>query len=121
MIDLLKTKPRMGRHRKIIGSKELEQVLIGEDCLRRWAHLSLVKRCVRIKQLYGFDVAKSTLHQFYHRNGLGYKAAKAALYPHNKDLDELQRERMEFAMKLSDFILDANTEVIYIDETSFHR
>ena len=57
---------------------------------------------------------------FYKRNGLGYRSVKGDLYPHGKDLDELKRERQAFAMKLSDFIVDKNTEVIYFDETSFH-
>ncbi len=46
--------------------------------------------------------------------------ARAELFPHNKDLDVLQQERIDYAMKLSEFILDDNVEVIYFDETSFH-
>ena len=71
-------------------------------------------------QVYDVSVTKDTLRRFYKRNGLGYNSARADLYPHNKDPDVLRRERQEYAMKLSDFILDANTEVIYFDETTFH-
>ena len=78
------------------------------------------QRCGKIMQVYDVSVTKDTLRRFYKRNGLGYTSARAALYPHNKDPDVLRRERQEYAMKLSDFILDANTEVIYFDETTFH-
>ena len=63
---------------------------------------------------------KESLRRFYKRNGLGYSPARSDLYPHNKDLNELQQERIAYAMKLSDFILDNKVEVIYFDETSFH-
>ena len=89
MIDFLKTKKVSGRKRKRIGSDELEKILLSEDCLRRWAHLSIYKRCVKIKQLYNVTVAKETLRRFYKRNGLGYSPARSDLYPHNKDLDRL--------------------------------
>jgi hypothetical protein len=88
--------------------------------LRSWAHLSIYKRCLKIKQLYDVHVPKESLRMFYKRHGLGYNVAKGDLYPHKKDPDALQQERQAFAMKLSDFILDENTEVIYFDETSFH-
>jgi hypothetical protein len=58
--------------------------------------------------------------RFYKRNGLRYGMAKSELYPHHKNLDLLQQERIAYAMKLSDFILDDDVEVIYFDETSFH-
>jgi hypothetical protein len=79
-----------------------------------------VNRCLKIQQLYDVSVPRERLRRFYKRNGLGYSPAKSDLYPHNKDLDRLQEERRNYAMKLSDFILDDNTEVIYFDETSFH-
>jgi len=120
MVDYLKTKKRPGRTRKVIGSHELEQTLLSDRCLKQWAHLSVYKRCVKIKQLYDVHVPKESLRQFYIRHGLGYKAAKGDLYPHGKDLNELNQEQQAFAMKLSDFILDGNTEVIYFDKTSFH-
>ena len=66
------------------------------------------------------DVPRESLRKFYKRNGLGFSPAKPELYPHNKDLNLLQQERIAYAMKLSDFILDKNVECIYFDETSFH-
>ena len=75
---------------------------------------------MKIQQLYGYRIPSATLRRFYLRNELKYTTAKAELYPHNYDLDALQQERIDYAMKLSDFIFDKATEVIYFDETSFH-
>ena len=75
---------------------------------------------MKIKKAYGVEVPKETLRRFYKRNGLGYSPAKADLYPHKKNLEELHQERISYAMKLSNFIVDSNTEVLYFDETSFH-
>ncbi len=63
---------------------------------------------------------RESLRKFYKRNGIRFNVARPELYPHNKDLNLLQQERVQYAMKLSDFILDKNVEVIYFDETSFH-
>ena len=41
MIDFLKTKKRIGRPVKKIGSDDIEKVLLSEQCLKRWAHLSI--------------------------------------------------------------------------------
>jgi len=84
------------------------------------AHLSIVNRCLKIQQLYNVIVPRERLRRFYKRNGLGFSPARSDLYPHNKDLERLQEERHNYAMKLSDFILDDDTEVIYFDETTFH-
>ena len=51
MIDILKTKNIPGRPRKLIGSSELQRILLTEECLKRWAHLSIIKRCLKIKKL----------------------------------------------------------------------
>ena len=32
-----------------IGNQEVERELLSEDCLRRWIHLTLEQRCIRIK------------------------------------------------------------------------
>ena len=47
MIDFLKKRP--GRPREIIGSEQIEKRLLSSDCLRRWTHLSISKRCAKIK------------------------------------------------------------------------
>ena len=86
MVDYLKTKKRLGPTRKIIGSQAIEKTLLSDRCLRSWAHLSIYKRSLKIKQLYDVHVPKETLRKFYKAHGLGYNVAKGDLYPHKKDL-----------------------------------
>jgi hypothetical protein len=85
MVDYLKTKPRYGAPIKIIGSAALEKKLLSETSLKKWAHLSIFKRCAKIKLLYDVDVPVTSLRRFYRRNGLGYRLAKTELYPHNRN------------------------------------
>ena len=120
LVDMLKTKAKSGRPRKVIGSPEINRRLLSQRFLKNWAHLSIYARSLKIKQLYGVHVPTETLRQFYRRNQLRFNVAKAEFYPYKKDLNQLQNERYEFAMKLSDFIHDPNVEVIYFDETSWH-
>jgi hypothetical protein len=120
MIEYLKIKKRTGGTRKVIGSPKLEKILLSEKCLKQWAHLSIYKRSLKIKQLYNVHVPKETLRRYYKRHDIRDNVAKGDLYPHKKDEHQLCEERQAFAVKLSDFILDENTEVIYFDETSFH-
>ena len=70
---------------RVIGSPAIEKILLSDSCLRSWAHLSIYKRCHKIKQRYGVNVPKETLRRFYRRNGIRYNVAKGDLYPHKKD------------------------------------
>ena len=99
----------------VIGSEKIKKYLRSEAMLQRWAHLSLVQRCVKIKRVYNVDVKRESL-----RNGVRNRPVKANLYPHSRDLDELNDERLEFAEKLREYIFDDHTHVIYFDETSFN-
>lgn len=85
MVDYLKVKKRKGGPRKIIGDSKIEKILLSEKCLRSWAHLSIYKRSLKIKQLYGVHVPKETLRRYYRRNGIRYNVAKGDLFPHKKD------------------------------------
>ena len=90
MIDYLKIKKRKGGIRKVIGSNEIEKKLLSDRCLRSWAHMSIYKRSLKIKQLYKVHVPKETLRRFYKMHGLRYNVAKGDLYPHKKDELELR-------------------------------
>ena len=90
MVDYLKTKKRPGPPRKLIGSHDIEKTLLSDRCLRSWAHLSIYKRTIKIKQLYNVHVPKETLRRYYKRNGIRYNVAKGDLYPHKKDEQKLQ-------------------------------
>jgi hypothetical protein len=90
MVDYLKTKKRPGPTRKLIGSHDIERALLSDRCLRSWAHLSIYKRSLKIKQLYKVHVPKETLRRFYKMHGLRYNVAKGDLYPHKKNEQELR-------------------------------
>ena len=109
-----------GKARLVIGSEKIEKHLLSEQVLQRWAHLSLVKRCIKIKREFNVDIKRESLRRFYLRNGVKNRPVKSNLYPHDKDLDQLNDDRLEFAEKLREFIFDDDTHVIYFDETSFH-
>ena len=47
-----------------------------------------------------------TLRNFYLRNGVKQTPAYAKLYPNSKDPRKLEAERIEFAMKLADYIME---------------
>lgn len=70
----------------MIGSDKIEKHLLSESVLQRWAHLSLVKRCIKIKNAFNIDVKRESLRRFYLRNGVKNRPVKANLYPHDKDL-----------------------------------
>ena len=108
-----------GRPRLVIGSPKVEEHLLSSACLSDWMHLTLEQRSAKIKQLYGTDVTRHTLRNFYLRNGVKQTPAYAKLYPNNKDPVKLESERIEFAMRLADYIVEGRP-VIYFDETTFN-
>ena len=74
---------------------------------------------MKIKKLYGVIISKHTLRNFYIRNGVKQTPAYPKLYPNNKDPKVIEAERIEFAMKLSEYIMEGRP-VIYFDETTFN-
>ena len=104
----------------MISSDKIEKYLLSEAVLQRWAHLSIAKRCIKIKREFNVDVKRETLRRFYLRSGVKNRPVKANMYPHGKDLDQLNDDRLALAEKLREFIFDDDTHVIYFDETSFH-
>jgi hypothetical protein len=112
-------KKKRGDRRIRIKSPETEQYLLSEKCLREWMHLTLPQRSLKIKQIYGVAISKNTLRNFYIRNGVKQTPAYAKLYPNNKDPVRLENERIEFAMRMSEWIVEGRP-VIYFDETTFN-
>ena len=75
---------------------------------------------MKIMKEFNVEVKRERLRRFYLRNGVKNRPVKASLYPHHKDIDKLNEDRLEYAEKLREFIFDDDTHVIYFDETSFH-
>ena len=74
---------------------------------------------MKIKKKYGFEVKYNKLRSFYIRNGVKQIAAYGKLYPKSKDPNLLEVERIEFAMHLTNCIVEERP-VIYFDETTFN-
>ena len=107
-----------GRPRKVIGSPEIERELLSTDCLTKWAHLTILKRCEKIWREYRVRVGRHKLTLFYQRNNIRCKTARAKYYPHGKNLQLLEARRIEFAMRMTEYIFEGQP-IIYCDETSF--
>ena len=72
--EFIKGKQHKGRPRKVLGSVLIEKKLLQENILLEWAHLSLKQRCEMIKKRFKVTTSVMTLHRFYKRNQLGYRA-----------------------------------------------
>ena len=75
--------------------------MLSTASLTNFAHLSLVKRCAKIKKVYKVDVKRERLRRFYKRFGVSFRSAYTHLYPHGHNLALLQAKRIEFAEKLA--------------------
>ena len=82
-------------------------------------HLNLDKRVQLIQQDYGVTVKRSKLRDFYRRNNIRNRPTYIKYYPHNKCLETLEMQRMEFAADLATELAD-NRRVLYFDETTFN-
>ena len=89
-----------------------------KECLKEWSHLSLEKRCARIQQHFDIEVKPDALRRLYLKDKVKIRVNRKDLYPHNKDLNELEELRKEFAVELSDLLIDPSVHVIYIDQSS---
>jgi hypothetical protein len=59
-------------------------------------------------------VTRDKLRKFYRRNKLRYRQTALKYFPHNRNLPQLEAERMEFAMKLSAQIANGR-HIIYME------
>ena len=116
---LMRGEKATGRPIKPIGSKAIEQELLSQSCLEDWTHLNLHKRCERIWKVHKVRVKRDKLRLFYLRHGITCKATSTKYYPHNKNLVQLQEERVAFARQLVDWIRE-DKPIVYFDESSFN-
>ena len=77
-----------------------------------------MQRCEEIRQKFGVEVKKEKLRLFYKRNQVSWQSTVAKYYPHTHNLQLLECRRMEFAMKLQEYIF-GEEPVIYLDQTTF--
>ena len=86
--------------RKLIGSENLEEYLKSEECLKKWAHLSIFKRLEVIRKKWKLEVGYQGLRKFYAINKIKWRRAYYAMKGETKDQEKLNKWRQEFAVQL---------------------
>ena len=85
--------------------------------MRKWAHLSVVKRIEVIRRKWRVDVSYWRLRQFYAQHKIKWRRAYYTMKAATKDQEFLMNWRKEFAVKLK-AIKEAQEPLIYFDEVS---
>ena len=93
----LKVRHSPGRPLKVIGSDAIERKLLDPITLTKWAHLTILERTVKILRQFKIKITPERLRFFYRRNKLRYRQTALKYYPHGRNLEQLEAERMEFA------------------------
>ena len=105
------------RKRKLIESVERETYLISEECLRKWAHLSILKRIELIKKKWNIEVSAYKLKQVYCLNKVKWRRSYYTMKADAKGQEELITWRKAFATKIK-AIKESGEPLIYFDEVS---
>ena len=95
--EFIKIRRSPGRKIKVIGSEAIERKLLDPSTLTKWAHLTIAQRSVKILRQFKIKVTPERLRFFYRRNKLRYRQTALKYYPHGRNLEQLEAERMEFA------------------------
>lgn len=112
--EFIKYRPSSGRKIKVIGSEVIERKLLDSVLLTKWAHLTIEQRTVKILRQFKVRVTTKALRLFYRRNKLRYRQTALKYFPHNRNPQQLEQERMEFALMLSDRIANGR-QIIYFE------
>lgn len=90
-----------------------------QDCLQKWAHLTLRERSAVILKELNLKISVSQLHRLYHRQGIHYTCPQSAYSTKARTLEQLNQNRNLFAKLLASRIVDSQP-LIYVDETTFN-
>ena len=104
-------------NRKI--TPEIEKQLCNPKLLLEWCHLSLLQRCVKFEQKFGFKISTHTIKLYYNKNKISYINP---LYSYQKKLtqqEELIKRQQEVALELATHIRQGKN-LVYVDESTFH-
>ena len=71
--------------RKVIGSVKQEQYFISEECLRKWAHLSIIKRVELIRKKWNIEVSGYKLRKLYSMHKIKWRRAYYTMKGETKD------------------------------------
>ena len=71
--DRIFEKPGPKRKPRTIGSVEVEQLLLSDEYLTRWATLTMRARAQKVYDVFNVRVNYQTLRLFYRRNDIRYR------------------------------------------------
>ena len=58
---------------RVIGSPDVEMLLLSDAYMTRWSSLSLRERCEKIRQKWGVSICWQTLRKFYRRHDIRFR------------------------------------------------
>ena len=106
-----------GRVRQLIGSANIEAQLLSGRLLEELVPLSLTRRVQYIWQQFRVRVSMHRLRRFYRLHNITYRVTSSTWRVAEEDVDDLERERREFARAL-DAVKRSGRPLVYFDEVS---
>jgi transposase len=88
--------------------------------LTEWAHLSLEQRVILIEQKFGVKISFQTLSTFYKKHKVTYIKPQYTYNRKEAIKDELAVQQQKTVMEIAE-LMKAGKQVVYIDESQFHK
>ena len=88
----------------MVGSQDMETLLLSDKYLTRWIALSMAERVEKIRSRFGVRVSQSTLRLFYLRNSVKYRKTYQCYRGSITQKERLELERVNYATIL-DYLL----------------
>ena len=113
------TKRRLGgSQRTIIGTRDVERLLLSDCYLKRWAHLPMWERAIMVRQVFNVTVSKRVLVDFYRRHNIRFKKTFFKFRGEETHSARLEQERTNFATCLA-YLQRHRIPFAFFDETTF--
>jgi len=106
------------RPRKLVD-RAVKDWLMEPERIWLWRSFNLLKRCRLIEERWRISVTPATLSKFYKQNRASHKVGSYRMYD-SKTPQQTFTSRLRFVLTLMHHVR-ADREIIFLDETSFHR
>ena len=110
---------RFKRKPKVLGSQDVELLILSEKYLTSWVALSMSERVQKIWKTFRVKVSISTLRLFYLRNNIKFRKTYSCYRGNITRKPELEAERKSYATVL-DYLIEQKASLCYWDESSFN-
>ena len=107
---------RYDNKRKVIYDEKFEEFLRSKACLKRWAHMPIGSRVMRIRKVKGIEVTSYRLRAFYKLHKVTYKRAYHLKMQEFEQQPRLRIERRTFSGVIKS-IWEKGLPHIYFDES----